>query len=69
MEKGESVQQVRAGFLAMNASSRFSQKTTRETIIAQSIGNPRKVGERAKLCFMHLSTVYDKDIRFSPAPL
>ena len=69
MEKGESEQQVRAGYLAMNASSRFSQKTRREPIIAKSIGNPRKVGERAKLCFMHLSTVYDKELRFSPAPL
>ena len=68
MEKGASEQRVRAGFLAINTSSCFSQKTGRKTIIANSIGNPRKVGERAKLCSLHLPTAYDKELRLSPAP-
>ena len=69
MKKGASEQQVRGGFLAMNESSCLSQKTGSETTIAKSIGNPRKVGERAKVCSLNLRTSYDQVVRLSRAPL
>ena len=69
LRRKRQVKRVRAGFLAINASSRLWQKTGGKDIIAKSIGNPCKEGERAKLCSLHLSTAYNQELRFSPAPL
>ena len=60
MKKGASEKRLRGRFLSMNVSSCLSLKTGGGTIIANSIGDPRKVGERAKLFSLHLPTAYDQ---------
>ena len=62
-ERSGVVKKVRGGFLAMNATSGLSQKMEGGTIIANAIGNPRKVGENAKF-FSFLRSAYDRELRF-----